>query len=203
MMTRVLAFALCAVALAPLALSACPTRADLAEGVVLVQNTPHFVRSDYESARAQLFYRSEMRRDEMILVETGYLDHALAPQEIDIDGARESFTYAGDVALFDHLDQLGSVEMEARHTLASGEDIDMTLRAEVMGHSEIELAECRYLVWDIAYSRLREGMPAENARLAYAPDLGLVLAVYVAVPGGTLQPVVTYQWAGTAADVRR
>lgn len=64
MLNRVLTFAALIGAslgiMADRGLAACPTRADLDEGVVLVQNTPFFARSDFETAGSSVFFRQRV-----------------------------------------------------------------------------------------------------------------------------------------------
>jgi hypothetical protein len=181
---------------------ACPTQDDLTRTIVLVQNTPTFVRSDYETAASRLFYRTEMRIGASVFVESGFLAHPFAPTEISINGAIETITYSGDPAVFDHLDQIGTHRIEGIKTLPSGATRPHFVEAHFTGTGRVDLAECSYEVWHVELRQPDESGTEMSARVNYAPSLGLVLGVTLTSAAGD-QPLVRYEWIGTGNDVAR
>ncbi|MGH1367608.1 MAG: hypothetical protein ACRBCL_03255 [Maritimibacter sp.] len=181
---------------------ACPTKDDLPRTIVLVQNAPTFVRTDYETAGADLFFRTEMRIGPSVIVESGYLAHPFAPVETALNGAVETVTYSGDPAVFDHLDQIGHHRIEGTKTLPSGATQPHFVEARFAGTGRVELAECQYDVWHV--DLVQPGGPNGDiaARVDFAPALGLILGITL-TSAANQQPLVHYQWIGTGDDVAR
>lgn len=201
-MLRNAAIALGVSAMAQQGIAACPTRSDLDIGIVLVQNAPSFVRSDYERAARGLFYRSEMRLGQSSFVEAGFLDHVFAPSEVSLGGDVERTVYHSDPAVFDHLDQLGQHRITGVRTRADGSTAPHYVDARFAGTARATLAECIYDVWQVELTQPDGAGRDMIAQVEYAPDLGLVLAVTL-MGGNRPQQLVRYQWIGTGADVAR
>jgi hypothetical protein len=178
------------------ALSACPTRADVDDGIVLVQNTPFFVRADIERTPEGMRLEQLIRTDLGTTRSASLLAHAFAPLETVTPEGITRYRYDGDPQVFDHIDQLGLYSLTATARRPDGESTQVTLDLRFEGHGHIDLAECGY---DTLYVRLRRipaTGPTETSFLHFAPALGLILAA-----DGDAS--FRYQWIGTAADVAR
>lgn len=197
--------ALATLALLPqLAHAACPTRADLTDGIVLVQNAPFFARADIEAIPGGGLRLDRVERTGATpALSSIRLAHAFAPLEITTDNGRTIYAYDGDPDLFDHIDLLGQHSLAAIVTDAGGTTTPLTIDAQYEGAAQIALAECRYDTWRVRITRASDTGPAEALRLHYAPSLGIVLAATALDPTGESTPDFTYQWIGTASDVAR
>lgn len=182
--------------LAQPALAACPTRADLDDGLVLVQNTPFFVRADIERTPFGVQIEQLTRTDRGTTRRASLLAHAFAPLETVTPGGVIRYRYDGDPEVIDHIDQLGLHSLTATALRPDGASARVTLDARFEGHAELDLAECSYDTLYVRLRRIPETGPTETTFLHYAPALGLILAADGAAS-------FRYQWIGTAADVAR
>lgn len=176
------------------ALASCPTRADLAEGVVLVQNTPAFLRSDFQIGFGGIVEDRVDRIEGPWRRDTRIWTHGL------LDSTRVD--YDGRVSALDNLPDAG-------HVLLTGELRDTRRRMPVafdatyLGPGSRALAECNYETWRVRIQEVFVSRAGPAFEVDYAPELGLVLAVALLDDTGTPVPLYAYQWAGTAADVAR
>lgn len=180
----------------------CPTVAHLADGIVLAQNDPFFIRSDFKSAPGGFSEvrvtetNGEVRQSIMIyrhgLVMVG--EHSAA--------GRLEITYIDRLTPLADLPERGSVVLNGIAKGPSGEAY-VELDVAFVAHGRRELAGCGYVTW-VVNSTLRErGGAGAVYRMEYAPELDLVLASSLVGEDGSATPVYAYQWAGTAAEVAR
>jgi len=174
--------------------ASCPTRADLSEGVVLVQNTPAFLRSDFDVVDGGIRETRVDRLGGTLQARTRLLAHGL----LDISG----IDYDDDPGALDALPETG-------HVILTGElrgadrQVPVAFDATYLGDGTQALAECRYDTWQIRVQEVYEGRAGPAFVVDFAPALGLVLAVAELDDAGATMPLYAYQWAGTAADVER
>lgn len=174
--------------------ASCPTRADLSEGVVLVQNTPAFVRSDFDIVDGGIRETRVDRLDGSLQARTRLLAHGL----LDISGV----DYDDDPGALDALPETGRVILTGALRDAA-RPVPVAFAATYLGDGTQALAECRYDTWQVRVQELYEGRAGPAFVVDFAPALGLVLAVAELDAAGATRPLYAYQWAGTAADVER
>lgn len=198
---RSLATTLFCLAAAP-AWAGCPTGEDMADGIVLAQNEPFFMRGDFKATPEGFV---EMRitdfggqvQERMALYRHGLVmtgEHSRAGQ-VEI-------TYVDALPPLDTLPEDGTASISGIATGPLGETF-VELELEFVGHNTVALAECEFATWTVHSSLTDRDGAGAAFRLEYAPDLDLVLAAGQIGPDGAVTPAYAYQWAGTAADVAR
>ncbi|MAM62688.1 hypothetical protein [Maritimibacter sp. UBA3975] len=196
--------ALLACLVASPALATCPTRADLTEGVILVQNEPSFLRSDIEIRGAGLFEVRLMRdADENASAMTLAYAHALAPEAINDAGALRLRAYDPAVTTLDRLDEAGDLTFDLIERDEAGEETSARLLFNHLGTRTREILDCSYEVWTVREMTARPGGEITTRELEYAPDLGVLLAAHEIDAAGQRRAIYEYTWIGTAADVAR
>ncbi len=80
---------------------------------------------------------------------------------------------------------------------------DLALTAVYLGAGEYNIGECRYNTWNLRYALAQPGSEPSVYRLDFAPESGLVLAVYRGADNSDEDPLFAYTWIGTKADVER
>lgn len=119
-----------------------------------------------------------------------------------IDGMLTRFDVEGDPALLAHLDQIGDITFTGTMHEDGQAPVPYSERLTYVDSGQVTLAECHYDTWEIDKRQDMGGGVTFDWRISYAPALGLPLAVFAVTPEATM-PILTYQWAGTASDVRR
>lgn len=204
-MKTVLAASLMAATLAIPAEASCPTAEDLAEGVVLVQNAPIFVRTDVERQPTG-FKEVRLIRDgdRRAQVQLSTFDHAIA-RSMTSDGLSETvFTYSDAVTRLDGLAQAGEVRFDvvASRRPAGGpaQRTSGQLIYRFEGAGETRIMSCTYATWQVRELRADETGAISSRLLTYAPELRLVLAERALSGPGVSY---AYSWIGTSAEVAR
>lgn len=194
------ALALCLAA--PPGFAGCPTGADMARGIVLVQNQPFFIRSDFEATPDGFVEERLVDVDGRKRASTATYRHGLVlTAERAAAGAIE-IVYPDPIAPVDALPEAGRLTLGGRLTGPRGEaPVDLVL--DFIGHGSVALAECAYDTWTVASSLTTSDGAGARLQVEYSPELNIVLAAGQLEPDGTVTPAYAYQWAGTAADVAR
>ena len=190
------------VLLPDIAVAACPTAADLVQGIVLVQNAPQFRRADFEDTPRGVMEVRHERGPEGSSNTIAWYAHGLASSSEQVGGREFRTLWRGDLDALDRLDTLGEVTLTAEVLDSDGGRRDLAMRALFEGAGEYALAECRYPVWQVRYEVFLTSGEISAFRLDYAPGLGVVLAAREVGPEGEV-PVFAYGWIGTSDDVRR
>lgn len=186
------------------AAASCPTRADLREGVTLVQNEPIFIRADVEAQPGGLL-EVRLTRDarERATVVTLAYEHPLAPLSIRSAGQARLRSYDPTPAALDRLDVEGDATFSVTETTADGSRETGRLLLNHTGAGTRRIQDCTYDVWTVRLMEADASGTIETRDVVYAPALGLVLAEAAIGPDGTARPLYDYTWIGTAADVAR
>jgi hypothetical protein len=188
-----------------LAGATCPTRSDLGQGIVLVQNGEPFRRADFQMTAQGLKEVRQQNEGGRVQNTVAYYAHGLA-SSLEQSGGRSFRTlYHGDVRDLERLDELIEVTLtgEVLDSEGGGRE-QIALRVTWQGEDSYALAACRYDVWRVRYEYITPGGRAARFDLDYAPRLGLVLAgrEIGGADNGEAQ-VFAYTWIGTDADVQR
>lgn len=180
------------------ALAACPTPADLGQGVVLVQNEPVFRRSDVELNAAgfqEVAIIGDGANNKRVELRT--YAHALTPvMEQDASG---TWLHHYDPAP-DGLERLDEIR-EARFEVTSTGDLGKQVVSQLLitfdeaGTSVVQ--GCFYDTWRVTVMRAEPGGEVTERKVTYAPDMGLILAQ------DAREASFAYTWIGTGADVAR
>lgn len=187
----------CIMATAP-ALASCPTDNDLREGIVLVQNEPNFVRSDFDLEAGMLREVRVTRGGENDTATIRLFEHGLAPVlTSDADGERV-FTYTPAPVKLDGLRAVGEMRFEVMEVDAFGKPIVAQTIFTFVDTARFDIMTCDYEVWKIRVTSAKLDATIETRDIDYAPALGLVMA-----SRGDRGVNYRYSWIGTAADVAR
>jgi len=174
--------------------ASCPTRADLADGVVLVQNTPAFLRSDFALGFGRIVEERVDRIEGPWRRDTRIWAHGL----LDATGV----DYRGGISALDALPDTGHVLLTGERRGAQA-GAPVAFDATYLGQGSRALAECRYETWRVRVQEVFESRAGPAFEVDYAPALGLVLAVTLLEDSGASVPLYAYQWAGNADYVAR
>jgi hypothetical protein len=184
------------------ALATCPTRADLREGIVLVQNEPTFIRADIE-LRPDGFHEVRLIRDaedNRSVVALTYT-HALAPATWTEGNKTRLISYDADPVILNTLSTEGDVSLTATET--SGNEISTRrMLFNHIGNDTRTILDCTYDAWTIRVMEAAEDGTIDTRELTYAPSIGAVLSARRIGPDGP-ETLYDYTWIGTSADVAR
>lgn len=180
--------------------ASCPTRADLREGITLVQNGDYFIRSDFELT-AQGLQEVRIERDQSggrqrVIV----FGHGLVPLGYSEGRDITRLLPGEDPARLDGLPAAGSMVTNATLVDPDGTQKPMQLVHVFSDASETSILGCAYDTWEITETFVLDGAIRGERRLSYAPDLGVIVAAQSS--DGSTQGYV-YSWIGTAADIAR
>ncbi|MDU8926612.1 hypothetical protein RXV86_04365 [Alisedimentitalea sp. MJ-SS2] len=183
--------------------AACPTRADLTEGITLVQNAPHFRRADFQNTPLGLTETRQNRVGGGLGRSASLYLHGLTPiEEIRPDGTWRH-SYHGDLSQLDRLDVLTQVSLAGTATDNTGQHREFTLHVRFIEQHRYHLKECPYVVWSLSHEITSAGHGPEHLHLDYSPELGIVLSARHLTDDGKVIPVFSYTWIGTKADIKR
>lgn len=184
------------------AMATCPTRADLREGIVLVQNEPIFIRADIE-LRPDGF--NEVRlitdADEVKSVVTLTYDHALAPMSVNEGGEVRLLSYTGDTGALDDLARLGDVSLSLTE-VSMDEETTRPVLFNHVGDGTRGILDCTYDTWTIRVMEAGATGEIDTREVEYAPEIGAILSERRITPDGD-ETLYDYTWIGTSADVAR
>lgn len=184
------------------ALATCPTRADLRQGIVLVQNEPTFIRADIE-LRPDGFQEVRLIRDaddNRSVVSLTYT-HPLAPASRTEGRETRLISYDADTSVLDALPSQGDMTLSATETSGTGS----TTRRILFDHTGTDtrsILDCTYDVWTVRMMEAAADGSIETREVTYAPDIGAVLSARRIGPDGP-ETLYDYTWIGTSADVAR
>lgn len=195
-------FALFALLASP-AQAYCPTAGDLPGGVVLVQNAPFFLRSDFERSSIGVTETRIDRASGANRQRTFLLGHGLAPTGIFEGATITEITYDGDLTALDRLQGIGDIVLSGRLSTNAGPVEPVQLALSYMGAAEREILNCGYDIWTVSQILLVGGQILERRELDYAPALGVVVAARDLDEDGAQVAEYAYSWIGTGADVAR
>ncbi|MEC7762262.1 MAG: hypothetical protein VX874_10175 [Pseudomonadota bacterium] len=184
------------------ALATCPSRADLREGIVLVQNEPYFIRADIE-LRPDGFHEVQLIRtadDARTVIALSY-ENALAPMSRTEGRETRLTAYDTDTRILETLPTEGDVTLSATDT-AGAETTTRRMLFNHIGTDTRMILNCTYDVWTVRVMEAGADGTIDTRELVYAPDLGAVLAAHSIGPEGT-ETQFNYTWIGTSADVAR
>ncbi len=184
------------------ALASCPTGEDMADGIVLAQNTPFFMRGDFKAmtegfVETRIIDAGGQVQERMAL----YL-HGLVMTGEHSPAGHVEITYVDDLRPVTSLPEEGKVSISGIAKGPLGEAF-VELELEFVAHSTIALAECEYDTWTVTSTLIDRDGAGASFQMEYAPELDIVLAAGQIAADGAVTPAYAYQWAGTAADVAR
>jgi hypothetical protein len=185
-------------------LAGCPTGDDIADGIVLAQNEPFFMRGDFKAKPPEGVVEQRIIESGGQVQESMSLyAHGLVMTGEHSAAGHVEITYVDELTPIDTLPELGHVSVTG---IAKGPlgDAYVELDLTFVAHGSLALAECVFETWTVTSTlRDRDGVGA-SFRLDYAPELDLVLAARALdEASGEETAVYAYQWAGTVADVAR
>lgn len=200
-LTRLLTTAVLCLAAAP-GLGGCPTAEDMADGIVLAQNEPFFMRGDFKATPEGFVENRVIDFGGQVQESMALYRHGLVMTGEHSPAGHVEITYVDDLRPVDTLPEQGKVAISGIAKGPLGEAY-VELELEFLGHNNVTLAECTFDTWTVQSTLLDRDGAGARFRLEYAPELDLVLAADQIGPDGAVTPVYAYQWAGTAADVAR
>jgi len=199
--TRFLALAALCLAGSP-GVAGCPTGNDMAEGIVLAQNEPFFMRGDFKSTPEGFAENRVIDFGGEVLESMALYQHGLVMTGEHSPAGHVEITYVDDIRPVYSLPENGKVSISG---IAKGPlgDAYVELELEFVGHGTIALADCKFDTWTVTTTLADRDGAGASFRVEYAPELDLVLAAGQIAADGQVTPAYAYQWAGTAADVAR
>ena len=201
LLPRLFASAALCLAAAP-GLGGCPNGEDMAQGIVLAQNEPFFMRGDFKATSDGFVEMRIIDFDGQVQESMALYRHGLVMTGEQSPAGHVEITYVDELRPIDTLPEDGRVAISG---IAKGPlgDAYVELELEFLGHNTVALAECEFATWTVASTLLDRDGAGASFRVEYAPELDLVLAAGQIGADGTVTPAYAYQWAGTAADVAR
>lgn len=188
------AFLLAALTQLPVtAQASCPTRADLREGITLVQNGDHFIRSDFEltaqGLREVRIERDESGERQRVII----FGHGLVPLGFSEGRDITRIIPGEDPARLDGLPAAGSMVTNGKLVEPDGTPRAFQLVHVFAATNDVSILGCDYDTWEITETFVIDGQIEGERQVVYTPDLGVILATQD----------YAYSWIGTAADVAR
>lgn len=178
----------------------CPTLSDLDDGIVLAQNEPFFMRSDFTTSPEGGFV--ERRVDEATGTprETmAFYKHGLAMVGEHSPAGHVEITYVDRLAPLETLPDIGRVSVSGIAKGPLGEAY-VELDISFIERGSRTVGDCTFETWSVTSTlKDRDGAGA-TYHMQYAPEIDLVLAASLVGADGSETPVYAYQWAGTVAD---
>ena len=165
-------FLLCVFPVAGLAY--CPTADDLMAGIRLTQTDPLVVSTITLSDGVYSETRLDTQRSDAPLREMERTHFLMAPTELAPQPRTVIYQEAPDV--FDRLPELGTIVSSTIYREPNLADIAIELTLTFSGAERFEISGCEYDVWRAELSQVISGT-THYSHLAYAPELGLLLAL--------------------------
>ncbi len=186
--------------LAAPALADCPTGADLAEGIILAQNEPFFMRGDFKATPEGFVETRVIEIGGKLQEAMALYRHGLVMTGEHSAAGHVEITYVDDLRPVFELPETGKAAISGIAKGPLGEAY-VELELEFLGHGEAVLGDCTFETWTVKSSLLdREGTGA-SFRVAYSPELDVILSAGQIGADGNVTPAYAYQWAGRAVDM--
>ncbi len=185
---------------APPAFAGCPTGADLAEGIVLAQNEPFFMRGDFKAAPEGLVETRVIEIGGQVQEVMALYRHGLVMTGEHSPAGHVEITYVDELRPVSELPEKGRAAISGIARGPLGET-PVELELEFLGHGTVTLGECRFETWTVRSSLHDRDGAGAAFRVEYAPELDVVLSAGQIGEDGSVTPAYAYQWAGRAGDV--
>ena len=176
------------------AIAACPTKADLAEGVTLVRASPLFKVMYREEDGVLTEYRQMSRLEGEVRRASTYAN-ALAVEQQESANGIISFDYMADMDAALKVDETGDFAAMFGLIVDGKRFGTGHYRLFYEGEGRVRIGDCVYDTWVLRNENAIEGMEPIHFLWDYAPDLGVVVRTEQVDPRGRTLSVVEYDGA--------
>ena len=176
------------------AMAACPTKADLAEGVTLVRASPLFKVMYREEDGVLTEYRQMSRLEGEVRRASTYAN-ALAVEQQESANGIISFDYMADMDAALKVDETGDFAAMFGLIVDGKRFGTGHYRLFYEGEGRVRIGDCVYDTWVLRNENAIEGMEPIHFLWDYAPDLGVVVRTEQDDPRGRTLSVVEYDGA--------
>lgn len=176
------------------AMAACPTKADLAEGVTLVRASPLFKVMYREEGGVLTEYRQMSRLEGEVRRASTYAN-ALAVEQQESANGIISFDYMADMDVALKVDETGDFAAMFGLIVDGKRFGTGHYRLFYEGEGRVRIGDCVYDTWVLRNENAIEGMEPIHFLWDYAPDLGVVVRTEQVDPRGRTLSVVEYDGA--------
>ena len=176
------------------AMAACPTKADLAEGVTLVRASPLFKVMYREEDGVLTEYRQMSRLEGEVRRASTYAN-ALAVEQQESANGIISFDYMADMDAALKVDETGDFAAMFGLIVDGKRFGTGHYRLFYEGEGRVRIGDCVYDTWVLRNENAIEGMEPIHFLWDYAPDLGVVVRTEQVDPRGRTLSVVEYDGA--------
>lgn len=176
------------------AMAACPTKADLAEGVTLVRASPLFKVMYREEDGVLTEYRQMSRLEDEVRRASTYAN-ALAVEQQESANGIISFDYMADMDAALKVDETGDFAAMFGLIVDGKRFGTGHYRLFYEGEGRVRIGDCVYDTWVLRNENAIEGMEPIHFLWDYAPDLGVVVRTEQVDPRGRTLSVVEYDGA--------
>lgn len=176
------------------AMAACPTKADLAEGVTLVRASPLFKVMYREEDGVLTEYRQMSRLEGEVRRASTYAN-ALAVEQQESANGIISFDYMADMDAALKVDETGDFAAMFGLIVDGKRFGTGHYRLFFEGEGRVRIGDCVYDTWVLRNENAIEGMEPIHFLWDYAPDLGVVVRTEQVDPRGRTLSVVEYDGA--------
>ncbi|WP_288926959.1 hypothetical protein [uncultured Maritimibacter sp.] len=176
------------------AMAACPTKADLAEGVTLVRASPLFKVMYREEGGVLTEYRQMSRLEGEVRRASTYAN-ALAVEQQESANGIISFDYMADMDAALKVDETGDFAAMFGLIVDGKRFGTGHYRLFYEGEGRVRIGDCVYDTWVLRNENAIEGMEPIHFLWDYAPDLGVVVRTEQVDPRGRTLSVVEYDGA--------
>lgn len=176
------------------AVAACPTKADLAEGVTLVRASPLFKVMYREEDGVLTEYRQMSRLEGEVRRASTYAN-ALAVEQQESANGIISFDYMADMDAALKVDETGDFAAMFGLIVDGKRFGTGHYRLFYEGEGRVRIGVCVYDTWVLRNENAIEGMEPIHFLWDYAPDLGVVVRTEQVDPRGRTLSVVEYDGA--------
>ena len=175
-------------------MAACPTKADLAEGVTLVRASPLFKVMYREEGGVLTEYRQMSRLEGEVRRASTYAN-ALAVEQQESANGIISFDYMADMDAALKVDETGDFAAMFGLIVDGKRFGTGHYRLFYEGEGRVRIGDCVYDTWVLRNENAIEGMEPIHFLWDYAPDLGVVVRTEQVDPRGRTLSVVEYDGA--------
>lgn len=176
------------------AVAACPTKADLAEGVTLVRASPLFKVMYREEDGVLTEYRQMSRLEGEVRRASTYAN-ALAVEQQESANGIIAFDYMADMDAALKVDETGDFAAMFGLIVDGKRFGTGHYRLFYEGEGRVRIGDCVYDTWVLRNENAIEGMEPIHFLWDYAPDLGVVVRTEQVDPRGRTLSVVEYDGA--------
>lgn len=161
-------------ALGAAAQTACPTAANLENGIALIREEPFYsnVMTRIEGGLAEA---RMMARDGVVEDVSTTFAHALAVTQRVGSGGTLSLSYGDDTFALDGLPELGQWSTEVTLSVEGVPRFSGQFTAEYFGQVTITLGDCSYETWQVRSTLALEGRAPIFQETYFSPELQLTL----------------------------